>query len=193
MNNTYYGTLIFELSKPGRKNNTQNSLFDYDLDDYTQKIQAGVSYQMTDLDRFMVAMEWDAQEGENICIGYFKNEEATKAAFTEDGFLKTGDLGVIDAHGNIFIRGRSKSMILSANGQNIYPEEVEAAVNSQDFVAESVVVDRGAKLVALVYLDHDAIRKAGLDEETISDIPERVRVNANRTLPSYSQIQKVEL
>lgn len=132
-------------------------------------------------------------KGENICIGYFKNEEATKAAFTEDGFLKTGDLGVIDAHGNIFIRGRSKSMILSANGQNIYPEEVEAAVNSQDFVAESVVVDRGAKLVALVYLDHDAIRKAGLDEETISDIPERVRVNANRTLPSYSQIQKVEL
>ena len=145
-----------------------------------------------DLDPQHVAGEIQAK-GENICIGYFKNEEATKAAFTEDGFLKTGDLGVIDAHGNIFIRGRSKSMILSANGQNIYPEEVEAAVNSQDFVAESVVVDRGAKLVALVYLDHDAIRKAGLDEETISDIPERVRVNANRTLPSYSQIQKVEL
>lgn len=90
--------------------------------------------------------------------------EATSAAFTADGFLKTGDLGIIDAHGNIFIKGRSKSMILSANGQNIYPEEVEAVVNNQDYVVESVVVDRASKLVALVYLDHDAIRKAGLDD-----------------------------
>lgn len=132
-------------------------------------------------------------KGDNICIGYYKNPEATAAAFTEDGFLKTGDLGIIDAHGNIFIRGRSKSMILSANGQNIYPEEVEAVVNNQDYVVESVVVDRASKLVALVYLDEDAMRKAGLDEETVADLHETIRINANKALPSYSQLQKVEV
>ena len=84
-------------------------------------------------------------------------------------------------------------MILGANGQNIYPEEVEAAVNQRQFVAESVVVDRAGKLVALVYLDADGIKKAGLDEEAISDIPEQVRRGANRHLPSYSQITKVEV
>ena len=132
-------------------------------------------------------------KGANICLGYYKNPDATSAAFTADGFLKTGDLGIIDAHGNIFIKGRSKSMILSANGQNIYPEEVEAVVNNQDYVVESVVVDRASKLVALVYLDHDAIRKAGFDDETIADIPENIRINANKALPSYSQLQKVEV
>lgn len=132
-------------------------------------------------------------KGDNICIGYYKNPEATAAAFTEDGFLKTGDLGIIDAHGNIFIRGRSKSMILSANGQNIYPEEVEAVVNNQDYVVESVVVDRASKLVALVYLDAEAMKKAGLDEETVADLHETIRINANKALPSYSQLQKVEV
>lgn len=132
-------------------------------------------------------------KGDNVCIGYYKNPEATAAAFTEDGFLKTGDLGIIDAHGNIFIRGRSKSMILSANGQNIYPEEVEAVVNNQDYVVESVVVDRASKLVALVYLDADAMKKAGLDEEIVADLHETIRINANKALPSYSQLQKVEV
>lgn len=132
-------------------------------------------------------------KGDNVCIGYYKNPEATAAAFTEDGFLKTGDLGIIDANGNIFIRGRSKSMILSANGQNIYPEEVEAVVNNQDYVVESVVVDRAGKLVALVYLDGEAMKKAGLDEETVADLHETIRINANKALPSYSQLQKVEV
>lgn len=132
-------------------------------------------------------------KGDNVCVGYYKNPEATAAAFTEDGFLKTGDLGIIDANGNIFIRGRSKSMILSANGQNIYPEEVEAVVNNQDYVVESVVVDRAGKLVALVYLDEDALKKAGLDEETVADLHETIRINANKALPSYSQLQKVEV
>ena len=132
-------------------------------------------------------------KGDNVCIGYYKNPEATAAAFTEDGFLKTGDLGIIDAHGNIFIRGRSKSMILSANGQNIYPEEVEAVVNNQDYVVESVVVDRAGKLVALVYLDGEAMKKAGLDAETVADLHETIRINANKALPSYSQLQKVEV
>lgn len=132
-------------------------------------------------------------KGLNICIGYFNNPEASANAFTEDGYLRTGDLGVMDDKGNIFIKGRSKSMILTANGQNIYPEEVEAVVNSQDYVAESVVVDRSSKLVALVYLDDAAIQNSKLDAEAVSDIPENVRVNANRQLPSYSQIAKVEV
>ena len=132
-------------------------------------------------------------KGRNICLGYFKNPEASAGAFTEDGFLRTGDLGVMDAAGNIFIKGRSKSMILSSNGQNIYPEEVEAVVNSQDFVVESVVVDRASKLVAMVYLDEDAMKKAGMDAEAVSDVPEAIRIAANRKLPVYSQITKVEV
>ena len=132
-------------------------------------------------------------KGPNICSGYYKNEEATANAFTPDGYLKTGDLGIMDKDGNIFIKGRSKNMILTANGQNIYPEEVEAVINAQPFVAESVVVDRDGKLVALVYLDKDGIRKAKLDEKSIAEIPETARINSNRQLPGYSQISKVEI
>ena len=131
--------------------------------------------------------------GTNVCSGYYKYPEADSAVFTSDGYLHTGDLGTIDAQGNIFIRGRSKSMILSANGQNIYPEEVEAVINSRPYVAESVVVDRASKLVALVYLDADAIRRDALGEEAVSDIPEQVRRSANKHLPSYSQLIKVEI
>ena len=132
-------------------------------------------------------------KGDNIMKGYYKNEEATAAAFTDDGYLRTGDLGIMDAEGNIFIKGRSKNMILSANGQNIYPEELEAVVNNQNYVSESVVVDRAGKIVALVYFDGDAIRRDALDDETISDLPEKVRLASNRQLPAYSQIAKVEV
>ena len=132
-------------------------------------------------------------KGSNITIGYYKNEEATRAAFTEDGFLRTGDLGVMDKEGNIFIKGRSKSMILSANGQNIYPEELEAIVNNQTYAVESVVVDRAGKIVAMVYLDSDAMKKDGLSEEDMAEIPEKIRLNTNKQLPLYSQIAKVEV
>ena len=131
--------------------------------------------------------------GENIMIGYYKNPEATANAFTEDGWLKTGDLGIIDADGNIFIRGRSKNMILGPSGQNIYPEEIEAIVNNQNYVLETVVVDRGGQLVALVFPDEQAIAKALLDAEAKSNIPENIRIGANRQLPTYSQLHKVEL
>ena len=131
--------------------------------------------------------------GENITIGYYKNEEATANAFTEDGWLRTGDLGIMDADGNIFIRGRSKNMILGPSGQNIYPEEIEAVVNNQLYVMESVVVERGGKLVALVFLDEQAIASALLDHEAKDNIPENIRLSANRQLPGYSQIAKVEL
>ena len=130
--------------------------------------------------------------GSTSTIGYFNNPEASANAFTEDGYLHTGDLGTMDKEGNITIRGRSKNMILSANGQNIYPEEVEAVINAQDYVAESVVVSRNSKLVGLVYFDADGISKAGLDAEAVHDLPEHIRHKANRILPSYSQLVSIE-
>lgn len=128
-------------------------------------------------------------KGTNIMSGYFKNEEATKAAFTADGWMNTGDLGVIDADGNIFIRGRSKNMILSANGQNIYPEEIEAVVNNQQYVIESVVVDRGTRLVALVYLDGDKMAADGADETAVLA---NIVAQVNKDMPSYSKLAKAE-
>ena len=129
-------------------------------------------------------------KGISLMSGYYKNEEATKAAFTEDGWMRTGDLGVIDEKGNIFIKGRSKNMILSANGQNIYPEEIEAVVNNQDFVIESVVVDRGATLVALVYVDKEKISAAGIELGSQMNI---LKNEVNKSMPSYSKIAKVEV
>ena len=132
--------------------------------------------------------------GSNICMGYYKNEKATKELFTEDGYIHTGDLGLIDKNGNIFIKGRSKNMILSANGQNIYPEEVEAVVNNQDYVAESVVVDRESKLVALVYLNQDALKRDGItSNQQIEDLKLTIIAGANGSLPTYSAISKIEL
>ena len=132
-------------------------------------------------------------KGENICIGYYKNPEASENAFTEDGYLRTGDLGIVDAEGNIFIKGRSKSMILGPSGQNIYPEEIEAVVNNQPYVAESVVVDRGGKIVALVYLDDNQIKDNKLDSEAVADIPENIKIGSNKHLPNYSKIALVEI
>lgn len=128
--------------------------------------------------------------GISIMSGYFKNEEASRAAFTDDGWMNTGDLGVIDADGNIFIRGRSKNMILSANGQNIYPEEIEAVVNSRPYVVESVVLDRGAKLVALVYFDTEKAKADGID---LAAYAGSIVVDVNKSMPSYSKLAKVEI
>jgi len=129
-------------------------------------------------------------KGSNVMIGYYKNEEATRAAFTEDGFLRTGDLGIIDKQGNVFIKGRSKCMILTANGQNIYPEEVEAVLNNLPHVAESLIVERNKHLVALVALTADDL---ALDEATITAALEQTRLEANELLPAYSQITKIEI
>ena len=128
--------------------------------------------------------------GNSIMSGYFKNEEATAAAFTADGWMRTGDLGVVDALGNIYIKGRSKNMILSANGQNIYPEEIEAVINNQDYIIESVVVDRGASLVALVYVDGDKLTADGLNLDEQMNL---MRTAVNAEMPAYSKITKVEV
>ena len=128
-------------------------------------------------------------KGNSLMSGYYKNEEATKAAFTDDGWMRTGDLGLLDKKGNIFIKGRSKNMILSANGQNIYPEEIEATVNNQPYVIESVVVDRGTKLVALVYLDAEKVKTEGADLE---EYKKTLMVEVNKSMPSYSKLTQVE-
>ncbi|MBQ6310702.1 MAG: AMP-binding protein [Bacteroidales bacterium] len=127
--------------------------------------------------------------GANITIGYFKNPEANENAFTQDGWLRTGDLGIIDKNGNVFIRGRIKSMILTASGQNIYPEELEAVLSNNPFVAESLVVERGGRLIALVYpeIPEDT------DPKTIENLPDEIADLANESLPKYSQIAKVEI
>ena len=127
--------------------------------------------------------------GRNLTIGYYKNPEATAAAFTDDGWFRTGDLGVIDEANNIFIRGRIKSMILSSSGQNIYPEEIEAVLANCLYVTESVVVDRGGKIVALVYAEVPE----DMDDRTKAALPEAIRVAANKSLPNYSKIAKVEM
>ena len=129
-------------------------------------------------------------KGSNVMVGYYKNEEATRAAFTEDGFLRTGDLGIIDKQGNVFIKGRSKCMILTASGQNIYPEEVEAVLNNLPHIAESLIVERNKHLVALVALTADDL---ALDEATITEALEQTRLEANTLLPAYSQITKIEI
>ena len=128
-------------------------------------------------------------KGYSLMSGYYTNEEATNAAFTADGWMRTGDLGLLDKKGNIFIKGRSKNMILSANGQNIYPEEIEAVVNNQPYVIESVVVDRGARLVALVYMDVEKAKSEGVELEAYKA---QLMTEVNKSMPSYSKVNIVE-
>ena len=132
-------------------------------------------------------------KGINVMIGYYKNEEATKAVFTEDGWMRTGDLGVMDKAGNIYIHGRSKNMILGPSGQNIYPEELEDKLNSMPCVVESIVVERDHKLVALIYPDTSADGKKQQGTKTITELMEENRVTVNKDLPQYSQISAIEL
>lgn len=132
-------------------------------------------------------------KGINVMKGYYKNEEATKAVFTEDGWMRTGDLGILDKAGNIYIHGRSKNMILGPSGQNIYPEELEDKLNSMPCVVESIVVDRDHKLVALVYPDTSAEGKKLLGTKTLAQQMEENRTAVNKDLPQYSQISAIEL
>ena len=127
--------------------------------------------------------------GMNIMSGYYKNEEATAASFTEDGWMRTGDLGLLDKKGNVFIKGRSKNMILTPNGQNIYPEEVEAVINNQPYVVESVVVARGAALVGLVYFDAEKMEQDGINVEAYG---KELMTQVNLQMPVYSKLSGVE-
>ena len=133
-------------------------------------------------------------KGDYLMIGYYKNEAATHAAFTPDGWLRTGDLGLIDEEGNLFIKGRSKNMILGPSGQNIYPEEIEDHLNNLPYVSESIVVEKEGKLTALIYPDFEAINADNKNsDEAIAAIMEENRKQINETLPAYSQIAKVTI
>ncbi len=128
--------------------------------------------------------------GANVMMGYYKNEEATNAVF-KDGWLRTGDLGLKDKQGNIYIKGRSKNMILGASGQNIYPEEIEDLLNSLEFVNESLVKEENGKLVALVYLDQDRLDSQKISSKDYSKILEQMRSQANSQLAAYEQLSAV--
>ena len=129
--------------------------------------------------------------GANVMLGYYKNEEATRQSLDDEGYYHTGDLGTMAATGHIFIRGRIKNMLLGSNGQNVYPEEIEDKLNSMAMVAESVIVQRGDKLVALVYPDKDEI--VNFTPSELEEIMEQNRQSLNNELPVYSRIAAIEV
>ena len=131
--------------------------------------------------------------GTNVMLGYYKNPEATEQTIDADGWYHTGDLGTMDSQGNVFIRGRSKNMLLGPSGQNIYPEEIEDKLNSMQMVTESVVVQRDTKLVALVHPDMDALIDLGMHEGDLKQIMEQNRVQVNEQLPAYCKIAEIEI
>jgi long-chain acyl-CoA synthetase len=133
-------------------------------------------------------------KGDNMMLGYYKNPEATTETIDKDGWLHTGDLGVMDAEGNITIKGRSKNMILGSSGQNIYPEEIEDKLNNMPFVSESIIIQQAdGKLAALIYPDFDDAFAHGLDDKAVENAMEENRVNLNTELPAYEQIARIKI
>ena len=132
-------------------------------------------------------------KGPNVMLGYYKNEEATKQTIDENGWYHTGDLGTMDGDGNVFIKGRSKNMLLGASGQNIYPEEIEDKLNSLALVAESVVVQKGDKLIALVHPDYDEAQTLNLGNNELTDIMEQNRQELNSMIPAYSKVSEIRI
>ncbi len=131
--------------------------------------------------------------GENVMLGYYKNEKATREIIDENGWMHTGDLGIMDKDKNIFIKGRSKSMILGPSGKNIFPEEIEAVFNNMDYVAETVVIMEDNKLVALICPDNDAVKKDNLSEEQLLTILDQTRKTVNERLPDFMAVSKFRI
>ena len=131
--------------------------------------------------------------GLKVMLGYYKNEEATRETLDKDGWYHTGDLGLMDAEGNVFIKGRSKNMLLGSNGQNIYPEEIEDKLNSMTMVTESVVGQDGDKLVGLVFPDFDEAKNLGLNNDDLVNLMEQNRQQLNAILPAYSKLSSIEI
>ena len=131
--------------------------------------------------------------GQNVMLGYYKNEEATREAIDEEGWYHTGDLGTMDADGNIFIRGRKKNMLLSANGQNVYPEEIEDKLNSMALVSECIVIQRDEKFIALVYPDYEEARNLGFTDEDITGVMNQNLQDLNAAIPAYSKVAAIEI
>ena len=132
-------------------------------------------------------------KGANVFLGYYKNEEATAEVFTEDGWFRTGDMGILDADGSLFIKGRTKCMILGPSGQNIYPEEVETVINSQPYVVDSLVVEDDGGLTALIYPDFAQGAKDGMDQSSFVKYMEGTLADLNAVLPNYARLKKIEV
>jgi long-chain acyl-CoA synthetase len=132
-------------------------------------------------------------KGANVFLGYYKNEEATQEVLTEDGWFRTGDMGVIDAEGSLFIKGRTKCMILGPSGQNIYPEEVETVVNSQPYVVDSLVIEDNGGLTALIYPDFPQGARDGMKQEEFVKYLEGTLTELNKELPNYAKLKKIEV
>ena len=132
-------------------------------------------------------------KGANVMLGYYKNEKATAQTIDKDGWLHTGDMAIKDKEGNIFIKGRCKNMLLTASGQNIYPEEIEARLNNMPFVNESLVILSGDKLIALVYADNEEAYAQGFNTKQLEEAIENNRIELNKVLPAYCQITRVKL
>ena len=132
-------------------------------------------------------------KGPNVMLGYYKNEEATKNTIDKDGWYHTGDLGTMDGDGNVFIKGRSKNMLLGASGQNIYPEEIEDKLNSLALVSESVVIQKGNKLIGLVHPDYDEAQSLNLGEKELQSIMEQNRIDLNTMVPAYSKVSEIRI
>ena len=132
-------------------------------------------------------------KGPNVMLGYYKNEEATATTLDKEGWYHTGDLGTMDGDGNVFIKGRSKNMLLGASGQNIYPEEIEDKLNSLALVSESVVVQKGNKLIGLVHPDFDEAQSLNLGRNELEEIMEQNRQELNAMIPAYSKISEIRI
>ncbi len=132
-------------------------------------------------------------KGDNVMEGYYKNPEATELVLSKDGWLRTGDLGLIDENGAIFIKGRNKSMILGPSGKNIYPEEIESLINTRYLILESIVIEKDQKLIALVCPDQDKMKTKGIQQDELNKVFEKYRKKVNKRLPDHVNISKFEL
>jgi long-chain acyl-CoA synthetase len=131
--------------------------------------------------------------GENVMLGYYKNEKATKEMIDDEGWMHTGDLGIIDREGNIFIKGRCKSMILGPSGKNIYPEEIESVINNKDYITESVVISKENKLIALIYPDFEMMKRDNITEDQLTAIFDQTRKEVNERLPEFLAVSKFRI
>jgi long-chain acyl-CoA synthetase len=156
------------------------------------KVLPCLQVRIDSVDPFRIAGEIQVK-GQNVMAGYYKNEQATRDAFTDDGWLRTGDLGTIDKDNNVYMRGRSKNMILSATGQNIYPEEIEAKLDNLPWVQECLVVERKNRLIALVYPDRDGAQAAGLNEDELKAVMQQNKETLNKRVATFEKIADIQL
>jgi long-chain acyl-CoA synthetase len=131
--------------------------------------------------------------GENVMNGYYKNEKATREMIDEKGWMHTGDLGLIDKEGNIFIKGRSKTMLLGPSGKNIFPEEIEAIINNMDYITESLVISEDNKLIGLIYPDFDMMKRDSISEEKLMTILDETRKKVNERVPDFMAVSKFKI